>query len=61
MNIFKSFTMKWWEAALFKICTISLGIVVGSTWAEAFIHLRAVLLAVCILSGIYVTWVWWKQ
>jgi hypothetical protein len=61
MNIFKPFTMKWWEAALFKVCTISLGIIVGATWADAFIHLRAVLLVVCILSALYLTRIWWKQ
>ena len=53
--------MKCWEAVLFKVCTISLGIVVGATWADAFIHLLAVFLVVCILSAIYLTRVWWKQ
>jgi len=61
MNLFKSFTLKWWEAALFKICTISLGMIVGATWANVFIPLRALLLVICILSSICVTWIWWKE
>jgi hypothetical protein len=61
MSIFKSFKLKWWEAALFKVCTISLGIIVGATWAGVFMPLRDVLLVVCVLSSLFVTWVWWKQ
>ena len=52
MNIFKSFTLKWWETGLFKLATISLGIIVGATWADVFMSLRAVLLVVCILSSL---------
>ncbi|OGZ62891.1 MAG: hypothetical protein A2998_00730 [Candidatus Staskawiczbacteria bacterium RIFCSPLOWO2_01_FULL_37_25b] len=29
MNIFKTWTFKWWEVALIKLCLISLGIILG--------------------------------
>ena len=36
MHIFKDFTFKWWQAGIFKIALLSLGIVIGSTWPEFF-------------------------
>ena len=27
MNIFKDFTLKWWQAGIFKIALLSLGII----------------------------------
>ena len=29
MRIFKSWTFKWWEVALIKICLLSLGLILG--------------------------------
>jgi len=61
MNIFKTFTLKWWQGALFKWSIFALGILIGATWPGLFIAWRAVLLIVFIVPGIYVTWLWWKQ
>jgi hypothetical protein len=36
MNIFKDFTLKWWQAGIFKIALLSLGIAIGSIWPELF-------------------------
>ncbi len=36
MNILKDFTLKWWQAGIFKIALLSLGIIIGSTWPELF-------------------------
>ena len=61
MNIFKSFTMKWWEGGLFKVSMISLGIVIGATWPEIISPLRALFLALFAVLAIYISWIWWKQ
>ena len=61
MNIFKSFTLKWWEGSLFKWSMVSLGIVVGATWPEIFSPLRGLFLALFAVPALYVSWVWWKQ
>jgi hypothetical protein len=61
MGILKSFTLKWWETSLFKICSISLGIIIGATWPEIFLQWRSALLLVVVLPGLYLTWIWWKQ
>ncbi len=61
MNIFKSFTLKWWQTGLFKWSLISLGLLVGSAWPDIFIHWRAVLWVLFVAPSIYLTCVWWKQ
>lgn len=61
MNIFKSFTLKWWEAGIFKASLISLGIIIGSTWPEIFSPLRAALLVIFAVLTSYICWIWWKQ
>lgn len=61
MNIFKAFTMKWWEGGIFKVAMISLGIVIGATWPEIFGPLRAALLVVFAVLTFYICWIWWKQ
>jgi hypothetical protein len=61
MNIFKSFTLKWWEGSLFKWSMLSLGILIGATWPEIFLPWRALLGVLFALPSLYITWVWWKQ
>jgi hypothetical protein len=61
MNIFKSFTLKWWQAGLFKWSLVSLGIIVGATWPDVFNPMRIPLLILVFVPGIYLTCVWWKQ
>ena len=61
MNIFKSFTFKWWQAGLFKVALLSLGILIGATWPDVFFQWRSALLVVFALSTVYISWVWWKQ
>jgi hypothetical protein len=36
MNILKDFTLKWWQAGIFKIAMLSIGIAIGSTRPESF-------------------------
>ena len=61
MNIFKSFTLKWWQGMLFKWSLLSLGIVVGASWPDIFNPWRVGLLLLFIFPTVYITWVWWKQ
>ena len=68
MNIFKTFTLKWWEAAIFKLSLLSLGILLGSTWPDIFAPWRGVLLVIFALSTLFLcrgawemvkTWLAW--
>jgi len=61
MNIFKSFTLKWWQAGMFKVALISLGIMIGATWPDIFGMWRYGLLVLFALPISYISWVWWKQ
>jgi len=61
MNIFKTFTFKWWQAALLKVSLLSLGLMIGAAWADIFNAWRPELLVLFVLSTVYVTWLWWKQ
>jgi hypothetical protein len=61
MNLFKSFTLHWWQGGIFKIAMISLGLAIGLTWPEFFIALRPVFWGLFIVLAAYITCVWWKQ
>jgi len=58
VNIFKSFTLKWWQAGLIKISMIALGIVIGATWSEALYEWRIVLLLLFIFPSLYFASFW---
>lgn len=36
MNIFKTFTLKWWQAGVFKVGMLALGISIGAYWHDVF-------------------------
>ncbi len=61
MNIFKNFTLKWWQAGIFKIAPLSLGLAVGSTWPELFKGWTPFLILLLLVSGGYIACVWWRQ
>jgi hypothetical protein len=61
MNIFKTFTLKWWQAGLFKLGMLALGIAVGTYWRDLFGAYLPILMIVAVVSLAYITSVWWKQ
>jgi hypothetical protein len=61
MNIFKTFTLKWWQTSLFKLGMLALGIAIGAYWHSFFGDYLPVLIIVAAVSLAYVTYVWWKQ
>jgi hypothetical protein len=61
VNLFKTFTLKWWQAALFKGGILTLGIAIGSYWYQFFGQGLPALLLVAGVFLSYVTYAWWKQ
>jgi hypothetical protein len=61
MNLFKPFTLKWWQAAFFKWGMVALGIGIGSYWHDLFGGYLLILIIMAVVSLTYVTYVWWKQ
>jgi hypothetical protein len=61
VNLFKTFTLKWWQTGLFKWGLLSLGIAVGAYWPEFFDGYLVVLVIMAAASLAYIAYVWWKQ
>jgi hypothetical protein len=61
MNLFKTFTLKWWQASVFKVGMLALGIAIGAYWHEVFGGSLFIFLIVAAVSLAYVSYIWWKQ
>jgi hypothetical protein len=61
MNIFKTFTLKWWQTGLLKLGMLALGIAIGAYWHDVIGGYLLILIAVAAVSLAYVTYLWWKQ
>ena len=61
MNIFKSFTMKWWQVVIFKVSIVALGVVIGAYWNQIFSPFIIPLIITALVCGVYVCYIWWKQ
>ena len=61
MNVFKSFTLTWWQGALFKWGIFLFGIAIGALWPAVFNASIPTLIIIAVVSLAYVTYVWWKQ
>jgi hypothetical protein len=61
MNIFKTFTLKWYEISMFKLGMLALGIAIGAYWYQFFGSYLLILLVVTAVCLAYVTYIWWNQ
>lgn len=61
MSIFRSFKLSWWQAGLYKISLISLGIVLGVTFYDTLILQVQTFFFIFLIFAIYLTTVWWRQ
>ncbi len=61
MNLFKSFTLKWWQAGFWKVGMGALGIAIGAYWHAAFAGYIGPILGLAAACLAYVTYAWWKQ
>ena len=61
MNIFKTFTLTWWQAAIFKIGMWAAGIAVGAYWYAFFGNTLPALIVIAVICLGYVTFAWAKQ
>lgn len=61
MNLFKSFKLTWWQAAVWKVGMGVLGIVVGAYWHTLFGGYLGPMLGLAVVCLAYITYVWWKQ
>lgn len=61
MNIFKPFTLTWWQLGLLKLCLLCVGIVFGVYFHDFFLQWIVIVTIVFVTSGIYIGSVWLKQ
>jgi hypothetical protein len=61
MNLFKTFTLLWWQASVLKVGLLSVGIIIGALWSSFFRRYVVTLGVVAILTLSYVTFVWARQ
>lgn len=61
MTIFKNYTYSWWQIGLFKLALLSLGIVIGVYWKEAFSQYINVFLGIGIVLSLYIISVSFKR
>lgn len=61
MNIFSNSTFTWWQIGLFKLSALTFGIAIGAYWQAVFLPYLTTLLAVAVVSGLYIAYVYFKQ
>ena len=61
MNIFKSMTLTWKQIGAFKLCLLSLGIMVGAYFSAFFLQWMVALAVIFVVTAVYIVSVWWKQ
>jgi len=61
MNIFGKGTFTWWQMGMFKFSVLALGIAIGAYWSDIFLSYLGALLALSILIGVYIGYLWLKQ
>ncbi len=61
MNVFKTFTLQWWQAGLFKLGLLALGVALGVYCHDFFSGYLPLLIVVAMCALGYITYAWWKQ
>jgi glucose-6-phosphate-specific signal transduction histidine kinase len=61
MNLFKTFSLKWWQSGIFKVGMLCVGIAVGAYLHDVFANFLLVIVAVAVVCLAFITYVWGKQ
>ena len=61
MNLFKTFTLTWWQAGIFKTGMWAAGIAVGAYWHSLFGNYLPALIVIAVACLGYVTVAWARQ
>jgi len=61
INLFKTFTLTWWQAGIFKVGMLALGVVIGAYWQEFLGNYLSLLIIIAAISLAGISYVWWRQ
>lgn len=60
-NLFKTITLTWWQAKIFKSAAVAFGILLGTYFYDFFGSLLPVIWVVFVVSSFYIISIWKKQ
>ncbi len=61
MNMFRDYTMRWWQVSLLKISMAAFGLAVGATWPGAFEGRLLWLWLIFLLPAAYLSYVFYPK
>lgn len=61
MDFFRNYIFTWWQVGILKLALLSLGIAIGSFFANTFLPYFTVLIALALVLGIYIAFVSFRQ
>ncbi|MCE9541351.1 hypothetical protein K8R03_02205 [Candidatus Kaiserbacteria bacterium] len=61
MNMFKTFSMKWWQVGIFKLSLLSAGVAIGAYWPQVFAPYISALVIIAVIAGLYTWYTWSKE
>jgi len=61
LSILNTFKLKWWQAAIYEIALICLGIIIGMYWPVLLSEYETALWGAFLLGAVYIFYVWYKQ
>ena len=61
MNLFKSFTLTWWQVGLFKLGMLAAGLLIGAYFRDAVLAAWPVVAVLAIVALGYVSYLWFRQ
>lgn len=61
MDIFRNYTFTWWQVGILKLALLSLGVAIGSYFANTLLPYFPVLIILALMLGIYIAFVSFRQ
>jgi len=61
LDLFKSFTLNWWQASIFKLGMAAAGVLLGIYFTSFFKRFKLLLWILAVAALGYITIIWFKQ
>ena len=61
MSLFRDYTFSWWQAALFKLYLLSIGLLLGAHFPEIVMQYKTLLLVIFVALLVYFLYAWLGQ
>lgn len=61
MKLFRDYKYTWQQIGIFKITMLSLGILIGSNWPEAFQKYWSYLLVIWVVTFVYMNYISFRE